>query len=150
MKLLVALLTTVMAVPAFADGLPCDVVHQRLETSGIIGLNISIVLTPGEKIPLVPDDEAWDDTVSGHDGKKYSVALHCLYHKFTLLGMDMSPTDGPAQPKTDMVAAAIYAVTGWPTNKVMATAADVVRKQSVGSDLCGSPCTQDEGGQRLR
>ena len=119
MKMLVVLLAIVMAVPAFADGLPCDVVHQRLErASGVIGLNISIVLTPGEKIPSLPNDEAWTDTVSGHDGKKYSVDLHCLYGKFMMLGMEMSPTDGPAQPKTDMVAAAIYAVTGWPTNRL--------------------------------
>jgi hypothetical protein len=78
---------------------------------------------------LVPNDEAWDDKVSGSDGKTYGVDLHCLYGKFMVLGMDMSPANEATQPKTDMVAAAIYAVTGWPANKVKATAADVVRKQ---------------------
>jgi hypothetical protein len=48
--LVVLLAIVMMAVPAFADGLPCDVVHQRLDkASSVLGLGISIVVVPGKK-----------------------------------------------------------------------------------------------------
>jgi hypothetical protein len=119
MRTIIAIaLAALMASPAFADGLACDVVHERLDkASSVLGLDISIVLIPWKHLQLTTHDDPWGDKVSGPDGKAYSVEVHCLYNKFSLLVMDMSPADGPTQPKTDMVAAAIYAVTGWPPTR---------------------------------
>jgi hypothetical protein len=60
----------------------------------------------------------------------YDTELYCYGAKFDYIVANIDGPEGPAHPTFDMIAASIYAYTGWDADKVVRFTNEVIKKRS--------------------
>jgi hypothetical protein len=132
MRLTLLVVTLAIAAPAIgADQVPsCDVVRQRFaEAPHMLSLRL-----PNARFYREPSDrfekhDVWKtEATRADDGELwYTTGLYCYGPKFDYIAADIDAPDHPPHPTFDLVAASIYAVTGWEADKVVRVANEVLR-----------------------
>jgi len=112
-------------------GVPsCDAFKQRLEDAPRV---LKLQLPKPRLAPAPPDlgDDTWAwPGIRAKEGKQsYATTVHCRDGKFKDI---FSNIDGPGlmlHPTLDLVAAGIYAYTGWNSEEVMGATYQLLKKQ---------------------
>jgi hypothetical protein len=110
-----------MAPATAAEQVPnCDLFHKRfVEAPHILSLRLQPQRLHVE--PPESKDDTWrTDGWRAEDGEMwYATAVHCRDGKFVDIFSEIDGPDRALHPTFDLVAATIYAYTGWDTSKVV-------------------------------
>jgi hypothetical protein len=128
------LCSTFVAAPTVAAEPPsCDVFRQRFaEAPSLLSLRL-----PNSRFFREPQDrfdkhDVWKtEAKRADDGElRYTTGLYCYGSKFDYVAADIDPPNDPIHPTFDLIAASIYAFTGWEAEKVVRAANDVLTNRS--------------------
>lgn len=124
----VTLTLTVTALGAEPGPQPpsCEVVRQRLsQAARVLRLRIP-PLSPHRERPdtlLVAGENTWTTpNWPPYPGENYSFGgteIYCRSGEFSQIFVAIEDSDHPIHPTFDLIAAAIYAFTGWPADKTI-------------------------------
>ena len=123
-----------MMAPAMAaEQVPsCDLFRKRFaEAPRLLSLRL-----PPQRLHVEPpelkDDtwrtDGWRNEATGEPD--YATGVHCRAGKFVDVFSDIDEPDGALHPTFDLVAASIYAYTGWDVSKVVRTTVEVLKGRS--------------------
>jgi hypothetical protein len=118
-------------VPAIAaEQVPsCDLFRTRLvEAPKVLSLRLPSLQLHRE--PPDHQDDVWKtDGMRAEDSGElwYTTGVYCRAGKFREVSTDIDVPSGPLHPTFDLVAADIYAFTGWEADKVIRTADELLK-----------------------
>jgi hypothetical protein len=120
--------------PVFAaDQVPsCDAFRDRFVNAPRV---LSVRLPSSQLIrqPKNQSDDMWmTDRTPAKDNREewYGTELHCSAGKFVYATTEIDSPTGSLHPTFDLVAANIYAYTGWSVDKVIKVATEVLKSRS--------------------
>lgn len=117
-----------------ADQVPsCDAFRERfINAPRVLSIRLpSLNLIRQPKTPK--NDDMWmtDRTpVTDNREEWYGTELHCHEGKFIFATTEIDSPGGPLHPSFDLIAANIYAYTGWSVDKVIKVATGVLKGRS--------------------
>jgi hypothetical protein len=135
LKLAVMAILIVSVEPSFAaDQAPsCDAFRERFANAQRV---LSVRLPSLRLIRQPPNDTHEDmwmtDRTQTADSREmwYGTELHCSAGKFIFATTEIDAPAGPLHPTFDLIAANIYAYTGWSADKVINNAGEVLKSRS--------------------
>jgi hypothetical protein len=134
--------SVVMAVSIFsvkpslaADQVPsCDTFRQRfVDAQRVLAVRLPSLRLNREPSQDQNREDIWmtDRTPAADNGEKwYGTELHCRAGKFYFVTTEIDAPTGPLHPSFDLIAANIYAYTGWSVDKVIRIAGEVLKGRS--------------------
>ena len=135
MRLTALIAAATAAVPAMAaDQVPsCDLFRERFaEAPQVLSLQLPNSKLYREPSGRIDKRDVWKTRAIRADGGKlwYRTALYCYGPKFDYVASDIDPPERPAHLTFDLIAANIYAFTGWEADEVVRAANEVVTNRS--------------------
>ena len=131
LTLLVVTLAAIAAPAMAADQVPsCDLFRERFaEAPRVLALRLPKSRFYREPSGRFEKHDVWKtEATRADDGELwYTTGLYCNGPKFDHVAADVDAPNGPPHPTFDLVAASIYAVTGWEADKVVRVANEVLR-----------------------
>lgn len=134
---LILFAVTNVAVPSMAaEQIPsCDLFRNRFaEAPRVLSLRLpSLKLHREPPDPILKDDTWKTDGMRAQDTGElwYTTGLHCRAGKFYDVFSDIdTPAVSLLHPTFDLIAASIYAFTGWDADKVIRVTDEVLKSQS--------------------
>jgi hypothetical protein len=134
--------SVVMAVSIFsvkpslaADQVPsCDTFRERfVDAQRALTVRLPSLRLNREPQDQIHKEDIWttDRTRAADSGEKwYGTELHCRADKFFFVTTEIDAPTGSLHPSFDLVAANIYAYTGWGVDKVIRIAGEVLKSRS--------------------
>ena len=110
----------------------CDLFRKRfVEAPSLLSLRL-----PPQRLHVEPpelnDDtwrtDGWRNEATGEPD--YATGVHCRAGKFVDVFSDIDEPGGALHPTFDLVAASIYAYTGWDSSKAVRTTVEVLKGRS--------------------
>jgi hypothetical protein len=135
MRLTALIVAATAAVPAMAaDQVPsCDLFRERFaEAPRVLSLRLPNSRLYREPSGRVDKHDVWKTKATRADNGElwYTTGLYCYGPKFDYVASDIDPPEHPAQPSFELIAASIYAFTGWEADKVFRVANEVLTNRS--------------------
>ena len=135
MRLTALIVAATAAVPAMAaDQVPsCNLFRERFaEAPRVLSLRLPNSKLYREPSSRIDKHEVWKTKATRADDGKlwYTTGLYCYGPKFDYVASDIDPPERPAHPTFDLIAASIYAFTGWEADEVVRAANEVLINRS--------------------
>lgn len=114
----------------------CDIFRKRfVEAPRVLSLRLpSLQLHREPPDPLLKDDTWTTDGMRAEDTGElsYTTAVHCRAGKFYDVLSDIDAPGASVHPTFDLIAASIYAYTGWDADKVVRITDEVLKNRPRG------------------
>ena len=135
MRLLALIVAATAAAPAIAaDQVPsCDLFRERFaEAPRVLSVQLPHSRFYRERSGRIEKHDVWKTKpIRADDSKlRYTTSLYCYGPKFDYVASDIDPPERPAHPTFDLIAASIYAFTGWEAHEVVQAAKEVLTNRS--------------------
>jgi hypothetical protein len=137
--LIILAVATTTTVPALsADQVPsCDLFRERFARAPrVLSLrlpNSRFYREPPNRYSSTKHDVWKTEATRSTDGELwYTTGLYCVGPKFDYVAADIDAPNSSLHPTFDLVAASIYAFTGWEADKVVQVANEVLKDRPTG------------------